>query len=146
MIIPFEKMYDGVQTPMHAHYDDAGYDLFIPANSFKHDIFTLHPHQTLKIPMGLKLHLSQGVMALTMPRSSLSREGIVTQIPPIDAGYTGEINVMVTNTTKFDFVLHSEDRICQLVFIPIINPQLMSFDDFNKLPTRNDNGFGSTGI
>lgn len=122
-------------VPDRAHYNDAGADVFTPIT------IRLEPHETIKIPLGFGLEIPDGHMACVYPKSGLSSQGIITQIPPIDSGYRGEINAIVTNTTDTPFMFLKNDKIGQLVVTPIILPEFVL-----KLEnTRGDRGFGSTG-
>lgn len=120
--------------PERAHYNDAGADVRVMDN------YLLAPHQTIKIPLGFGIKLPDGYQCYVCPRSGLSSKGIISQIPPIDSGYTGEIHAIVTNTTNEDYRITRGDKIAQLVVTPII-----LCDYVQELgDERGANGFGST--
>ena len=124
------------KLPLRAHANDAGADVHAVGN---HIIF---PHKTAKIPLGLGLVLPDGYMACVYPRSGLSSEGIVCELPPIDSGYRGEIHAIVSNLSEEPFAIHNGDRIGQLVITPVVVADFIT-DDIEE---RGDNAFGSTGI
>ena len=127
----FKKM------PMRAHYNDAGADVSSTINAH------LSPGQTIKIPLGFGIELPDGFMAINLPRSGLSSQGIISQIPPIDSGYRGEIHAIITNTHPANsFKIHEGDRIAQLTIIPVVLADYVS--DLGD--ERTSAGFGSTGI
>ena len=126
--------------PKRAHYNDAGADVYVCFKN-KSEV-TLHPHQTMKIPLGFGLEIPDGMAGFVFPRSGLSSKGITCELPPIDSGYRGEIHAIVTNCSEGTVSIRNGDRIGRLVILPIIVPKFVS--DFNEV--RGDHGFGSTGI
>ena len=146
MIITFEKTREDAITPAHKHYDDAGYDMFIP-KEFNGGLgkMLVKKGSTVRIPLGIKFTIPQNYMGIMMPRSSTSLKGLVSQIPPIDAGYRDEVNCILHNNSDTDHWIYGEDRVCQLVFVPIATPQLIERSDFEKVPKRGNSAFGSTG-
>ena len=123
------------KAPFRAHYNDAGADVYSTQD------ILLEPHTTIKIPLGFGLELPDGFMACIFPRSGLTSKGIISNIPPIDSGYRGEIHAIITNTTDNTYIINKNDRIGQLVILPII---LCDFvEKFDNI--RGEGGFGSTG-
>ena len=122
-------------APLRAHYNDAGADVYSTKD------IVLNPHETVKIPLGFGLKLPDGFMACIFPRSSMTSKGIISNIPPVDSGYTGEVHAVITNTTAEQFTIKENDRIGQIVIIPII---LTEFTE-ELGDERGNNGFGSSG-
>lgn len=127
--------FNNYKEPLRAHYNDAGADVYSTQD------IKLFPHTTVKIPLGFGLNLPDGMMACVYPRSGLASKGIISNIPPIDSGYTGEIHAIITNTTDNEFIINKDDRIAQLVVLPII---LCDFVE-DQGEERGNNGFGSSG-
>ena len=126
--------------PKRAHYNDAGADVY--ACFHDSDRRIIHPHETLKIPLGLGIEVPDGYMACVFPRSGLSCKGLVCELPPIDSGYRGEINAIVHNGSDQPHMICNNDRIGQLVVMPMIIADFVEdLDD-----QRGDKGFGSTGL
>lgn len=125
----------GIKLPARAHYNDAGADVYTTFGE------TLKPHETRRIPLGFSLELPDGVMACVFPRSSMSLEGLVCELPPIDSGYTGELHAIVTNLTDKLKLVPGGTRIGQLVVMPIV---LADFVE-HLGAERGDDAFGSTG-
>lgn len=125
----------GVKLPARAHYNDAGADVYTVSGE------TLRPHETRRIPLGFSLELPDGVMACVFPRSGMSLEGLVCELPPIDSGYTGEVHAIVTNLTDKLKKVPGGTRIGQLVVMPVV------LADFVEQlgGERGDGAFGSTG-
>lgn len=125
----------GVKLPARAHYNDAGADVYTTFGE------TLKPHETRRIPLGFSLELPDGIMACVFPRSGMSLEGLVCELPPIDSGYTGEVYAIVTNLTDKLKKVPGGTRIGQLVAMPVV------LADFVEQlgEERGDGAFGSTG-
>lgn len=123
------------KLPVRAHYNDAGADVYTTFGE------TLKPHETRRIPLGFSLELPDGVMACVFPRSGMSLEGLVCELPPIDSGYTGEVHAVVTNLTDKLKKVPGGTRVGQLVVMPIV------LADFVEQlgGERGDGAFGSTG-
>ena len=130
------KMYNfGGQMPIRAHEYDAGADVF------PKDSFTIAPHETKKIPLGIGIEVPVGMTACIFPRSSLGSKGITTHLAPIDTGYTGEIHAILYNATDEPITIKEGEKISQMVVRPVIYADFVT--DLND--TRGAGGFGSTG-
>jgi len=129
-------------APTYAHPGDAGADLVTTVD------VTLPPGDRALVPTGIALALPEGYVALVHPRSGLAaRHGlsIVNAPGTIDAGYRGEIKVMLINhdpTTTVE--LRRGDRIAQLV---VQRFERVRFVEVADLPdsVRGEGGYGSTG-
>ena len=128
--------------PGYAHPGDAGADLVSAVD------LTLAPGERALVPTGIALALPEGYVALVHPRSGLAaRHGISIVNTPgtIDAGYRGEIQVLLINHDSRESVsLRRGDRIAQLVFQRFDRAQ---FVEVAVLPAsaRGAAGYGSTG-
>lgn len=121
--------------PARAYSNDAGADVFSMLDA------VIPPHRTQKIPLGFGLELPEGFAAFVGPRSGLSSKGISCEMAPIDSSYRGECHAIVINNTSEPYVVNKNDRIGQLIVVPIVIPTFV-----NETTSRGDNGFGSTGI
>ena len=116
-------------------YDnDAGIDIRLKEE------LTIAPHSTSTVGCGFGLKLPAGVMAQIITRSSVSKQNITIGNAPIDASYTGEIHMMVSNNSENFVNFDKGERLAQLVIIPIINFKLV-----DSLKLRGQNGLGSSG-
>ena len=128
--------------PSYAHPGDAGADLHTTVD------VTLGPGERAMVPTGLSIALPDGYVALVHPRSGLAaRHGVSVVNTPgtIDAGYRGEITVMLINHDPRESVtLARGDRIAQLV---IQRFERARFVEVGVLPesVRGTGGYGSTG-
>lgn len=138
-----EQLDDALPPPSYAHPGDAGLDLFsrqdieIPALS------------RVKVDTGVAIALPEGYVGLVHPRSGLAaKHGITVLNAPgtIDAGYRGEISVVLHNTDARDaYRIKRGDRIAQLVIQEYAVADLIQV---KALPgtSRGEAGFGSTGL
>ncbi len=129
-------------APSYAHPGDAGADLVTTVD------VTLQPGERAMVPTGISLALPEGYVALVHPRSGLAaRHGlsIVNTPGTIDAGYRGEVKVMLINHDPVASVeLRRGDRIAQLV---VQRFERARFVEVAELPdsVRGEGGYGSTG-
>ena len=128
--------------PAYAHPGDAGADL-VAAEDVE-----LAPGQRAMVPTGLAIALPDGFAAFVHPRSGLAHRlgvGIVNAPGTVDAGYRGEIKVLLVNHDAAHTVrLQRGDRIAQLV---VQRVERARFHEVDRLPgsARGDGGHGSTG-
>jgi dUTP pyrophosphatase len=132
----------GLPLPGRAHPGDAGADLYAAAD------VELAPGQRAVVPTGVAIALPDGYAAFVHPRSGLAaRHGVTIVNAPgtVDAGYRGEILVILVNTDPAQPVrFRRGDRIAQLVVQRVERP---AFHEVERLPgtARGTGGHGSTG-
>jgi dUTP pyrophosphatase len=140
--IQITRLDQDVPLPSYAHPGDAGADLTTTVD------VRLEPGQRALVPTGVAIALPEGYVALVHPRSGLAaRHGlsIVNAPGTVDAGYRGEIKVMLVNLDRDEPVtLHRGDRIAQLVVQQV---ERARFLEVESLPgsARGEGGYGSTG-
>lgn len=127
--------------PVYAKPGDAGADLRSTAAA------TIPAGERLLVPTGVSIALPAGYVGLVHPRSGLAaKHGITVLNTPgtIDAGYRGEIMVILYNSSTIDFEVAVGDRIAQLLIQAV---ETAKFVPVEKLPEseRGETGFGSSG-
>jgi dUTP pyrophosphatase len=127
--------------PSYAKPGDAGADLRSTA------AITVSARSRVLVPTGVSIALPQGYVGLVHPRSGLAaKHGITVLNTPgtIDAGYRGEIMVILFNSSEVDFEVAVGDRIAQLVIQTV---EAAKFIAVERLPEteRGESGFGSSG-
>ena len=137
MKIKFIKYRHDLLEPTRAHYNDAGLDCFIQDGGI-----VIYPHQTIKIPLGFGVKLPDGIMGTMITRSSKATEGLHSHMSPIDSGYTGEIQLIVTNLSTDKKIFKKGDKIGQLIFIPFLIAELVA--DTEEQVERGNSAFGSS--
>lgn len=132
----------GVPLPTYAHPGDAGADLVTTVD------VSLAPGERVLVPTGIAIALPDGLAAFVHPRSGLALRlglSIVNTPGTIDAGYRGEIKVLLVNHDRTrSITLSRGDRVAQLV---IQRVEHVSFVETEALPesVRGSGGYGSTG-
>ncbi|MHB8765509.1 MAG: dUTP diphosphatase [Deferrisomatales bacterium] len=134
-----------VPLPVRATDGSAGLDL---RACMEHPV-VIEPGQTRMIGSGLALDIGDpGVAALVLPRSGLgARHGIVlgNLVGLIDSDYHGEVQIAVWNRGSERFTVQPGERICQMVFVPVIPAELEVVGEFGRVTARGEGGFGHTG-
>lgn len=143
MRLEFTRLSDAARAPARAHEGDAGYDLHAA------EALTLQPGARASVGTGVAVAIPDGHAGLVLPRSGLAlRHGIALVNAPglIDAGYRGELRVLLLNTDReAPFEIEVRDRIAQLVIIRHAAPEeLVEVDQLGE-STRGPGGFGSSG-
>ncbi|HEX4363832.1 MAG TPA: dUTP diphosphatase [Solirubrobacteraceae bacterium] len=142
MELRVRRLEPAARLPVRAHEDDAGYDLHALESA------TLTPGQRAMVRTGIAIELPPGHAGLVMPRSGLAaRHGIALVNAPglIDAGYRGELCVLLLNTDgAATFEVSPGDRIAQLVIVPVAAPAVVEADAL-AATVRGEGGFGSSG-
>jgi dUTP pyrophosphatase len=136
------KLKDGAILPSRAHEGDAGLDLY--ACEAAH----LGPGERWSVGTGVAVEVPEGHAGLVLPRSGLAREhGIALVNSPglIDAGYRGEVRVLLLNTDPAEtFRVAAGDRIAQFAIVPIASAEPVEAEALSE-SARGDGGFGSSG-
>lgn len=123
--------------PTRAHFSDAGLDLYSPYP------ITVPANYFATVDTGVHIDIPKGYVGLITSRSSLMLKGITTR-GTIDAGYHNSIKVILFNHSDTPYIVHTDDRIAQIVILPILLPDLVLTEVFPD-SERGENGFGSTG-
>jgi dUTP pyrophosphatase len=140
--IPVTRLREDAALPARAYRGDAGLDLVACERC------ELQPGARAMVGTGIAVAIPEGHAGLVMPRSGLAaRHGLTIVNTPglVDAGYRGELRVILHNTdAREPFVVEPGMRIAQLVVVAVPDATLREVD---RLPEseRGDGGFGSSG-
>jgi len=139
------RLKDDRYAPQYATSGSAGIDL----RACIEMAIKIHPGETILIPTGIAIHLSDPALAaMILPRSGLGhKHGIVlgNLVGLIDSDYQGEIFVSTWNRGHDSFTLNPLDRLAQLVVVPVVQVAFNVVDEF-PISERGAGGFGSTGV
>ena len=133
------KLDPGAYLPERAHSTDAGLDL----RSREDAVVPAHGSRTFDT--GVHIELPPHTAGLLKSKSGLNVKHNITSDGVIDVGYTGSIAAKLYNHGDVDFVVHTGDKITQLVILPILTPETELANALDETE-RGDNGFGSTGV
>jgi dUTP pyrophosphatase len=142
MELQIAKLKEGATVPTRAHAGDAGLDLY--ACEAAH----LGPGERWSVGTGVAVEIPEGNAGMVLPRSGIARDhGIALVNSPglIDAGYRGEVRVLLLNTDPAEtFRIVPGDRIAQLVVVPVGLPEPIEVGSLGE-SSRGEGGFGSSG-
>lgn len=142
LTVPLQRLDADLPLPAYAHPGDAGADLVSAVD------LELGPGERALVPTGVAIALPEGYAAFIHPRSGLAaRHGVSVVNTPgtVDAGYRGEIKVLLINHDRHEPVrLRRGDRVAQMVVQRVARA---AFDVVEELPqsVRGRGGYGSTG-
>jgi dUTP pyrophosphatase len=142
MSFRFTRLSDAAKAPTRANPGDAGCDLYAA------EAASLAPGERASVGTGIAVEIPEGSAGLVLPRSGLAaKHGISVVNAPglIDAGYRGEVRVLLLNTDRSDtFEVAPGDRIAQLVIVEVGDTDPIEADSLAE-SVRAQGGFGSSG-
>lgn len=138
MKLKVKKLRDDARIPTRAHKEDAGMDLYAYGNH------TVEPHRTVMIPTGVAFEIEEGCVGLIWDKSSIGSKSIKTLGGVIDAGYRGEISIMVHNLSNNSYVFEHGHKVAQMLIQKV---ELCDIEEVEMLSDsiRGTGAFGSTG-
>ena len=164
MKIKAKRLSDTAKLPTYGSEKAACCDLYCdlrvdkcidlnPANvDFKHmeysgdcfDRVHIAPHETIKLPTGWAFQPPEGYMLQILQRSGLANKGLIPLGGILDEDYTGEVIVIMLNTTDKYLSINNGDRIAQMAIRPYYQGEFEEVDELDETK-RGDGAFGSTG-
>jgi dUTP pyrophosphatase len=107
----------------------------------------LHPMERKLVSTGIKIAIPYGYEAQIRPKSGMALQGIshANCVGTIDSGYRGEIKIPMINLSDRQYKIEKGKKIGQMVFAKVEEAIFEEVDEFD-LTTRNEKGFGSTGL
>jgi len=109
----------------------------------------IEPQATQLVATGFAISIRDpNLMAVLVPRSGLGiKQGIVLAnlVGIIDSDYSGEIQVGVWNRSTTAFTVYPGDRICQMLFVPVVQVELAIVEEFSEMTVRGSQGLGHSG-
>ncbi len=138
-----KKLDSKAKLPSYKTDGSSGMDLM----AFTNNVIKIAPNSSALIPTGLSLAIPKDCEIQIRPRSGLainSNISVLNTPGTIDSDYRGELKVILFNHGKKEFVVNHNDRIAQMVLMPILK---VEFEEVKILPEtfRGTGGFGSTG-
>lgn len=143
-MLRIKRLEEGARAPVVAHPgEDLGYDLFALTEA------VLAPHVTIKVRTGIAVEARHPVTGeplglLVRDRSSMAARGIATTAGVIDAGYRGEILILMTNLGETTVELKAGEKIAQMIPVPILTGIVEEVESLED-SARAEKGFGSSG-
>ncbi|NCN22067.1 dUTP diphosphatase [Candidatus Falkowbacteria bacterium] len=136
--LKIEKIVIEAKLPIKAHDSDAGFDLFAA------DYYSIPPYGHDLIATGIKMVIPDGFVGLIWDKSGLASEGITTMGGVIDAGYRGEVKVVMKNLSEDDFNIIPGQKIAQIIIQEVSQVEI-SEEKIEDNSSRQEGAFGSSG-
>lgn len=132
------KLSEGSTIPTKGSEGSAAYDLKCSSEMI------VPSFETRVINTGIHMSIPAGYYGQVLSRSSLALKGIVVVGGVIDSDYTGEIKVIMQNSSDSDYIFNKNDKVAQIAIIKLFEGKLEIVKELNHT-LRNSQGFGSTG-
>lgn len=132
------------KEPEKAHNTDAGFDLRYPEK----EKLEIKPGKIAFIDSHIAMEIPENTYCQLVSRSSLAKQGIEVKGGTIDAGYTGNIGIMLYNNSDETYIIQPNEKIAQAVFLPLIkisNLKIVNTREELGNSKRGQQGFGSSG-
>ena len=140
MKLKVKKISPGARLPVYQHPGDAGMDLFA-AEEVK-----LEAGEVKAVPTGIKMAIPEGYVGLIWDKSGISLQGVHRLAGVVDAGYRGEVKVVMVNLGKGPYVFKKGQKIAQMLIQPVQAVEVVDVGEGDLDETaRGAGGFGSTG-
>jgi dUTP pyrophosphatase len=139
-----KKLAEGARTPVVAHPgEDLGYDVFALEGT------RLSARETIKVRTGIAIEARDpqtgaALGLLVRDRSSMAARGVTTTGGVIDAGYRGEILVLMTNLGAGVVEIAAGEKIAQMVPVHVLTGSVQEVETL-EVSARAEKGFGSSG-
>jgi dUTP pyrophosphatase len=139
MELKVQRIRPGANLPSYGRPGDAGLDLFSAEDS------VLDPGEVRAVPTGIKVAIPQGYVGLVWDKSGISLKGVHKLAGVVDAGYRGEVQVVLSNLGREPYEIKKGMKIAQMVIQSVAEVKVVESDDLGNTP-RGEGGFGSTGL
>ena len=139
MELKVKRIHPDAKLPIYGHPGDAGLDLFSVADR------ELAPGEVFAVPTGVQIAVPPGHVGLVWDKSGISLKGVHRLAGVIDAGYRGEIQVVMINLGGTPFAIRKGMKIAQMLVQPVTSVTVVESDALDDT-SRGEGGFGSTGL
>jgi dUTP pyrophosphatase len=139
-----KRLAEGARAPEVAHPgEDLGYDVFAL------EAVELWARAAVRVRTGIAVEARHpetgvGLGLLVRDRSSMAARGVAVTGGVIDAGYRGEIQILLTNLTDTAIRLEAGDKIAQMIPVPVLTGAVSVVEELGD-SHRAEKGFGSSG-
>ena len=134
MKIRFIRFDDEAEIPIRKHHNDTGADIIMNNSGI------VKAGETVVIPLGFGIDIPDGYNAYIQCRTSVAMKGLFVQQCAIDAGYKGEIHLILHNLSKEDYSWCAGERLAYIEVFPCTYPEFV--EDLGE--EREDGWAGST--
>lgn len=138
MILNIKKINPSAKLPCFAHNDDAGMDLFALEET------VLQPGEKKNISTGIATEIPEGYVGLIWDKGGMANKCLHTIAGVIDAGYRGDITILIINFSDKPLVIKKGQKFAQMLIQKIERPEIIEVSELSATE-REDGKFGSTG-
>jgi dUTP pyrophosphatase len=139
MELRVRRIHPEAKLPVYGHPGDAGLDLFSVVDR------ALAPGEAFAVPTGIQVAIPVGFVGLIWDKSGLSLKRVHRLAGVVDAGYRGEVQVVMINFGPDPFDVRKGMKIAQMLIQPVAAVRVVESDNLDDT-SRGDGGFGSTGL
>jgi len=139
MEIKVKRIHPEAKLPVYGHPGDAGLDLFSVIDR------DLRPGEVFAVPTGIQVSVPAGHVGLVWDKSGISLMGVHRLAGVIDAGYRGEVRVVLANLGDGPFAVKKGQKIAQMLVQSVAAVTVVEADSLDDT-SRGEGGFGSTGL
>jgi dUTP pyrophosphatase len=139
MELKVKRIHPDAKIPAYGHPGDAGMDLFSVVDR------VLAPGEVFAVPTGIQVAIPAGFVSLIWDKSGVSLKGVHRLAGVVDAGYRGEVRVVMINLGKEPFALKTGMKIAQMLIQPVATVTIVETETLDDT-SRGQGGFGSTGL
>jgi dUTP diphosphatase len=131
------------KAPSVAHPgEDLGYDIYAAV------MLTIEPHAQAVVPTGIAIECTspagEPMGALLRDKSSMASRRLIVTGGVIDAGYRGEVRVLMENLGDAPAIIRAGDKIANLIPYPVLTGEVQVVNELSE-SSRKAGGFGSSG-
>jgi dUTP pyrophosphatase len=139
MDLKVKRIHPEAKLPVYGHPGDAGLDLFSVVDR------DIAPGEVFAVPTGIQVAVPAGHVGLVWDKSGLSLKGVHRLAGVVDAGYRGEVQVVMINLGRAPFAIKTGMKIAQMLVQPVAAVSVVEAESLDDTP-RGEGGFGSTGL
>ena len=145
LMLRVKKLDPAARLPVVAHPgEDLGYDVFALES------VELVPRATVRVRTGIAVEArnpqtGEPLGLLVRDRSSMAAKGLVTTGGVIDAGYRGEILILLTNLGDAAVTIGAGEKVAQMIPVPVLTGAVEEAESL-EVSARLEKGFGSSGV
>jgi dUTP pyrophosphatase len=139
MELRVRRVHPEAKLPVYGHPGDAGLDLFSVIDR------ALAPGEVFAVPTGIQVAIPTGFVGLIWDKSGLSLKRVHRLAGVVDAGYRGEVQVVMINLSPDPFAVRKGMKIAQMLIQPVAALRVVESDNLDDT-SRGEGGFGSTGL
>jgi len=139
MKLKIKKIHPDAKLPAYAHRGDAGFDLFSSVD------LDLAAGEVKAVSTGIQMAIPEGFVGLVWDKSGISLKAVHRLAGVVDAGYRGEVQVVLVNLGREPYPIRKGMKIAQMLIQPVQTVEIVEASELDDT-TRGEGGFGSTGL